>query len=70
MCRINPEYAQVREIINCEWICSGDSNEVRPYRILIKKCEEEISGERFEEMTQPINLENKKLSFKTDICQI
>ena len=40
MCRVNPETIMVREPAPCEWISSGGEDDVRPYRILIKKNEQ------------------------------
>ena len=37
MCRVNPNTIMVREPAPCEWVCSGGEDEVRPYRILVKK---------------------------------
>jgi hypothetical protein len=39
MCRVNPDTIMVREPAPCEWICSGGEDQVRPYRILVKKNE-------------------------------
>ena len=39
MCRVNPETIMVREPAPCEWISPGTENDVRPYRILIKRYE-------------------------------
>jgi len=39
MCRVNPDTIMVREPAPCEWICSGGVDQVRPYRILVKKNE-------------------------------
>ncbi len=39
MCRVNPDTVMVRETAPCEWLCLGGKDQVRPYRILIKKNE-------------------------------
>ena len=39
MCKVNPDTIIVREQPPCEWICSGGEEQVRPYRILVKKNE-------------------------------
>ena len=39
MCRVNPETIMVREPAPCEWISPGTENDVRPYRILVKRYE-------------------------------
>ena len=44
MCRVNPETIMVREPAPCEWISSGGEDDVRPYRILIKKNEKKGFG--------------------------
>lgn len=61
MCRVNPEKVQIRGRVNAEWICSGTSDEVRPYRILIKEVDEnrtdEQNAERFyEERKRKVNI--------------
>ena len=37
MSRVKPDTIMVKESAPCEWICSGGEDQVRPYRILVKK---------------------------------
>ena len=44
MCRVNPDTIMVREPAPCEWISPGTENDVRPYRILVKRNEHKGFG--------------------------
>ena len=50
MCRVNPDTIMVREPAPCEWICSGGKEQVRPYRILVKKNEKKGGAWSFRNM--------------------
>ena len=38
MCRINPKTVRIPENSPQNMVVNGNDNEIRPYRILIKKC--------------------------------
>ena len=38
MCRVNPKNVRIPKTCQDYWVVSGNSNDIRPYRLLIKKC--------------------------------
>jgi hypothetical protein len=60
MCRADPKKIRQSQSVNDYYICSGEFDELRPYRILIK----EMSIERIERWT---NKKIKSIVFDSDI---
>ena len=66
MCRVNPKTTQIRGRVNAEWICSGTSDEIRPYRILIKEYDYSYSTDKQKWEDRFYGERSRKIEIKKD----